>query len=187
MDTFGRLLLERPGEPEQTFNLSKATVTVGRATVSDVTLPDAKVSRNHARFDLTAGTCTVVDLGSSNGTLVNGRRIDRPTLLSAGDVVQVGDSALRFEPSLAKPDPNRTVINTEADLRAALVDDPLSMNLVPTDLPRLAIYTPERTWELTLLDDTVTIGRDPAADVSLPFAQASRNHARIERRGGRFL
>src|SRR5215217_6197106 len=61
---------------------------------ADVVIPDPGVSRHHARVLPEAGTLIVEDLGSSNGTYVNGRRINGPVELSAGDEVQLGDTVI---------------------------------------------------------------------------------------------
>jgi pimeloyl-ACP methyl ester carboxylesterase len=61
------------------------------------------------------------------------------------------------------------------------------MRLARTDQPRLAVVTRDGTREITLDGDVLTIGRDPASDVVLPYPEVSRYHARIERRGNRFV
>lgn len=69
-------------------------LTLGRAAASDVVLDEQVVSGRHARI---VPPGTVVDEGSTNGTLVNGRRIDGRVALRAGDLVQVGSTAFRYE------------------------------------------------------------------------------------------
>ena len=54
------------------------------------------MSRRHARVELTASGYYVHDLGSMNGTLVNGRKIAAPHALEDGDVIEIGQSRLRF-------------------------------------------------------------------------------------------
>ena len=67
--------------------------TLGRSSDADLQLVDAKVSRLHCRFEVgDAGQVHVEDLGSQNGTYVNGVRIDNPQRLKAGDEIAVGDS-----------------------------------------------------------------------------------------------
>src|SRR5829696_5073400 len=61
---------------------------------ADVVIPDPGVSRRHARVIPEDGTLIVEDLGSSNGTYVNGHRIDGPVQLGAGDEVQLGDTLI---------------------------------------------------------------------------------------------
>jgi len=65
---------------------------LGRGTAADLQLPDGKVSREHCRIDATGVRPTIKDLGSHNGTHVNGERIACPTWLSEGDEIAVGDT-----------------------------------------------------------------------------------------------
>jgi pSer/pThr/pTyr-binding forkhead associated (FHA) protein len=71
-------------------------ITIGRAPAATLTIPDAQVSRLHARIDLTGGTLTVRDLDSRNGTLVNARPIDSPVPLHEGDEIDVGMTRIVF-------------------------------------------------------------------------------------------
>ncbi|HMF43851.1 MAG TPA: sigma 54-interacting transcriptional regulator [Polyangia bacterium] len=66
--------------------------TLGRSSDADLQLVDGKVSRLHCRFTIQRGKLEVEDLGSHNGTFVNGERLASPRPLAAGDEVAVGDS-----------------------------------------------------------------------------------------------
>lgn len=77
------------------------TLSIGRRPPADVLLNDDAVSGQHARFHLRHGKCVVEDMGSTNGTFVNGRRIDRPVALAAGDVVTIGLAAWRLDEEAA--------------------------------------------------------------------------------------
>jgi len=61
-----------------------------------VSIDDSRVSKIHARVFADANRWIIEDLGSTNGTLVNGDRIDLPRVLGSGDVVQVGDVIMEF-------------------------------------------------------------------------------------------
>jgi pSer/pThr/pTyr-binding forkhead associated (FHA) protein len=67
----------------------KAQLIVGREQGCDVVIGDRQVSRQHAKFTQTPQGITVEDLGSKNGTHLNGKPIDRPILLKDGDVIQI--------------------------------------------------------------------------------------------------
>jgi pSer/pThr/pTyr-binding forkhead associated (FHA) protein len=72
-------------------------LSIGRLAASEVALAwDSEVSRAHALLELIGGAWTVEDRGSSNGTLVNSVRINRPHVLRDGDVVRVGRTQLVF-------------------------------------------------------------------------------------------
>jgi hypothetical protein len=70
---------------------------VGREQGAGLVIDDGGVSRRHARFLDDDGTIVVEDLGSSNGTFVNGDRISSPVELAAGDEVQVGGTVLEVQ------------------------------------------------------------------------------------------
>jgi FHA domain-containing protein len=72
--------------------------TIGRSRDCDIVMADANVSRRHAQvLALAAGTWTIADLGSTNGVLVNGRRIGVPEQLTAGDRIVLGTAEITFE------------------------------------------------------------------------------------------
>ena len=76
---------------------------------------DPEISRQHARFhQLESGEIAVEDLGSTNGTFVNGERIDAPRVLAPGDTVKVGQTTLRFDSA-----GQATTISPAPDLGAA--------------------------------------------------------------------
>ena len=73
----------------------RGPVIVGRAPGADIVIGASYVSGRHARFNLMGSNLFVEDLGSTNGTAVNGRLIAEPVALRDGDVVNVGDVAMR--------------------------------------------------------------------------------------------
>jgi hypothetical protein len=80
----------------RSFSLSSASATsVGRARANDVVLEDDSVSSQHARIRPEDGGFVLHDLGSTNGTRVNDRKVSRH-LLQDGDVIRMGDTSLRF-------------------------------------------------------------------------------------------
>jgi adenylate cyclase len=71
--------------------------TVGRGDDNNFVLPDRWISRNHAMFQGTDnGQFYLIDLGSRNGTFVNGRRVSVPVILSDGDLITFGQTELQF-------------------------------------------------------------------------------------------
>ncbi len=72
-------------------------VTLGRSRQCDVVLADPNVSRQHAEIRPRGGGWMLNDLGSTNGSTLNGRRIDGPEMLKPGDEIEVGTSVMRFE------------------------------------------------------------------------------------------
>jgi len=81
------------------FWLDSHPLTVGRARNNDVSLPeDEYASGRHARFEPRRDGIWIEDIGSTNGTFVNGIRLTRERRLTPGDVVRIGETDLRFEP-----------------------------------------------------------------------------------------
>ncbi|MFO0595968.1 MAG: sigma 54-interacting transcriptional regulator [Myxococcaceae bacterium] len=74
-------------------------VFIGRSPSCTIALEDAKVSRKHVRLLIEDGSAKATDLGSRNGTLVNGEKLESEIVLLPGDRLQVGDSTILFEPS----------------------------------------------------------------------------------------
>lgn len=83
----------------QRIPLADVTVTVGRLSECTVPLNDQNVSRRHAEIRPNRQNYVVVDLGSTNGTMVNGSRIHGETVLSDGDIISFGSTYVRFEAS----------------------------------------------------------------------------------------
>jgi pSer/pThr/pTyr-binding forkhead associated (FHA) protein len=97
---FARLLVTAGPMEGQEFILKTDSVTVGRATqdtVWDIPLNDRAVSRPHCRFSKKGDTWSVMDLGSANGTTLNGSPVTAtPRPLKDGDVVSVGETMMLF-------------------------------------------------------------------------------------------
>ncbi len=74
-----------------------AGAVIGRSRECEIVLDDANVSRRHAEVRAQGGAWVLADLGSTNGVSVNGRRVDRPQVLSRGDRIELGTSLLTFE------------------------------------------------------------------------------------------
>ena len=83
----------------QRIPLGDTPVTVGRLSECTVPLNDQNVSRRHAEIRPNRQNYVVVDLGSTNGTMVNGTRIHGETALSDGDIISFGSTYVRFEAS----------------------------------------------------------------------------------------
>ena len=90
---------------------------IGRGEHCDLVLDDETVSTDHAELTKRGTSYLITDLGSRNGTVLNGRVIDRPTRLSSGDIVQIGP--FRLELDLPKSVPTRA----RAAVAVALTDD----------------------------------------------------------------
>ena len=96
----GRLIVVKSPELDEgeDFELNSSQLTIGRGRQNDIALPnDDYTSARHARFEPRQDGVWVQDLGSTNGTYLNGARLERPRRLTVGDVVRIGDTDLRYE------------------------------------------------------------------------------------------
>ena len=98
---------------------------------------DSEISRRHARFYRDEnGRLLIEDLGSTNGTLVNGGTITGPRLLAAGDEVQLGGTMLRYEAAAAQV--GETVIGARPEGAAAAPPPPVTPSAAPAPQPAAA-------------------------------------------------
>ena len=90
--------LNQSGTPENIWSLTaKNTFKLGRGTASDVVLPYSWVSRQHSIVQQDGSEIfQIMDLGSSNGTYLNGKRIYSPTILHNNDIITLGKTSIRF-------------------------------------------------------------------------------------------
>jgi len=86
------LQIREPGRLSRTVDVS-GPMRIGRATESELPIKDPRVSRLHARVHARGGHLVLTDLGSTNGTRVNGQRI-REVVLGEGDVIAIGETEL---------------------------------------------------------------------------------------------
>lgn len=88
------LIIENETEKERVFPFY-SRLTIGRASKNDISLPDRTASKQHAIVGRVKGRVVVKDLGSRNGTFVNGEKVEKAVLLS-GDRLKIGSVTLRF-------------------------------------------------------------------------------------------
>jgi len=93
-----RLIVRSGPNPGTVFDLTKEVTMLGRDVTNDVPLGDAEISRQHARLTRTPGGMVLEDLGSTNGSFVNGDRLTSPRVLRGGDLIGLGENVtLTFE------------------------------------------------------------------------------------------
>ena len=81
-----------------TADLGSGVIMIGRGADSQLILDDDYVSTRHARVVGAPNGIYIEDLGSTNGTYVNGQRISAPTTITLADTVRIGKTMLRLEP-----------------------------------------------------------------------------------------
>src|SRR5208337_262540 len=98
-----RFVITDPANQTQIFEISGSTVSIGRADSNDLTLHHRSVSRNHARVTVLPGeTVLIIDLGSMNGTFVNGQPVQEHRLADQ-DRINVGIFELKFDAATQLP------------------------------------------------------------------------------------
>jgi hypothetical protein len=109
MSSFPFQLIMRAGPmPGKVFPLQKNEIYIGRDPSNDIAISDVEVSRKHARLTMQPNGFILEDLGSTNGTYVNGQRLLGPHILRAGEVIQLGENvSLSFD---ALYDENATLV-----------------------------------------------------------------------------
>ena len=93
-----RMIVRTGPNPGTVFELTKEVSLIGRDVTNDVVVGDAEISRQHSRITRTPGGYVLEDLGSTNGTFVNGERLVAPRVMNPGDLVALGETvSLTFD------------------------------------------------------------------------------------------
>lgn len=126
-----QLIMRTGPTPGATFILEGDQLNIGRDSTNEITINDAEISRRHARLTFQGGKYVLEDLGSTNGTFVNGQRLAGPRVLKAGEVVSFGEQiVLVFE--IITNDPGATMVSPRAAMPVASTPRPA---LTPTPPP----------------------------------------------------
>ena len=154
-DAGPRLIVQEPGQAKETVPLREPVCGIGRDPANQVVVHNISVSRRHAQVEQRPDGFWLTDLGSTNGTGLNGRRLEPNVaeMLKDGDIIRIGDQKGNSVGLTFAAAPER------AGDRGAIRLDRLK------DLAGLASYT---------------VGRDPANAVHLDHPSVSRQHARLE-------
>lgn len=129
--------------PGVTFPLEGEQLIIGRDSSNSVTINDAEISRKHSRLSFQGGKYVLEDLGSTNGTFVNGQRLAGPVVLKPGDVVSLGEQiVLMYEVIIA--DPGATIASPRLSARVA--PPPVQSATPPAPVPP---YSPASASSVT--------------------------------------
>jgi len=93
-----QLAVRTAGQPVSRLNVRVGTIRLGRALDNEIVLSDDKVSRRHGQISIRLGMLVYTDLGSTNGSYLNGSRVTE-IALGPGDVLQIGSSTVTVEPA----------------------------------------------------------------------------------------
>lgn len=152
-------------------------VTVGRKEGNTIRLTERNVSRRHARLYKANGSLKIEDLGSANGTKLNGVRLRGQLPIKVGDQIQIGDY--------------RILLEADDGAEATVPDGTPAPGAGPATAPppvaRLVLLGPPEPGREYVLDaDEVVVGRADSCKVGIDHPSLSREHARIVRADGAF-
>jgi hypothetical protein len=123
-----RVIIRLGSQPEEVYLLDANLTSLGRESSNDIVIADYEVSRRHARILHKDDGYSIEDLGSTNGTFVNGYRLAGQAQLFHGDTIELGQSvSIDF---LAEPKAAKEPVAAEANVAAAVVADAMSDEVV---------------------------------------------------------
>jgi pSer/pThr/pTyr-binding forkhead associated (FHA) protein len=96
--------------PGTVYALDGDQLSIGRDSANEITVNDAEVSRRHARLTFQGGKYVLEDMGSTNGTFVNGQRLTGPRVLKSGEVISLGEQIV-FVYEAVDSDPGATMVS----------------------------------------------------------------------------
>lgn len=168
-------------------------VTLGRAPGNTVQLTERNVSRKHARLFAQGGTLVVEDLHSANGVLVNGQKVTEPRPLQDGDLLRIGDYGVVLQHDtdihriqVVEAEPIDSAAAAAAAEAAVHDTAPHAVaTLVAEAQPRLLALNGRLKGTLwTLGRSEVRVGKDPAAELSIPQRSLADFHAKLLQTAG---
>ncbi len=149
------LVLRTPGGNRYLPLVSGSNWTLGRGEDNNFVIPDTWISRSHAMVQATdTGEFYVIDLGSRNGTFLNGRRVSVPALIRNGDRISLGQTDLEFR-GPAHPRTTLSDRRTETDPPTSVLHVRRLMSVMVVDIRDFTVLTRQMDEQLlsTLLGD----------------------------------
>lgn len=185
------LVLDR--KPVQVFDLDQPVIRIGRGESMDVVIDNVSVSRRQAEIRDEGGKWVVRDLGSANGTFVNGERLTAERALRPGDEVSFGKFSIFFERVFA----DAMAVEPAVPRGGAGLEAGGTLQLSPADLARMQRAAAlkrqaQLQWEAGgqrgtqyLEGGAILVGRTDLCDVQVP-AGGPRQHILLSRRADGF-
>lgn len=177
------VVITEKGGAQRKLEFTEAEVTIGRVQGNDIVLPKGNVSKRHSRIVLKDGRFIVVDLKSTNGTYVNGRKITSPLVVKEGDKIYIGDFILTLEgdaegdgsevplmraPSKMAPPPD------EGATPSAPAPPPPDASLAAPPAPRISSVPPEPGASVTGAEAPMKKSAPPPPKKSFPPAREAK-------------
>lgn len=183
-----KLIIEQGPSQGEEYLLEKSEITVGRDPGNDFVVEFSAVSKYHAKFFKVGENYHIEDLGSSNGTFVNGEKITGSYLLSHGDLIGLGQTvkivyqgAPAIEPSLQTAVKGQPEVEAGGELAKTAIGEVLPQ-MDPDSPPRVTVSISgsfSQVYDLT--EDKITFGRSNENDIAINSPIVSRHHGYFER------
>jgi ABC-type multidrug transport system ATPase subunit len=174
------------------YELTKPEVIIGRDPTVDLTFPSPAVSRRHARLTREGEGYFLEDLGSSNGTYINGERLLGRRLLNSGDQIDLGKAiTIKYQTPIDIESQQTAVVSAPAvpdNVAQTMLEADVNIeDIKPAGPPKLLLTIAggsSQTYNLT--SQSLTIGRGENNDIVVPSRIVSGQHARLERLGDNY-
>jgi hypothetical protein len=146
-----KLTVRQGPRPNLVFELDQDSYTIGREAGTEIVIEDPQVSRRHATLTRQGTSYLIEDIGSTNGTYVNGKRVTAPMLLSNGDMIGLADTVVLAVQAPLTVSDDATVVSDAAHYDAAHYAPPTQPAFTPPKVQppvqaplttRPAAYTP---------------------------------------------
>ncbi len=185
-----RLIINQRGQKEEwSHNCQEEVIIIGRQEDCTVVLPHKSVSRQHAKIVSQDENLFIVDLGSDNGTELNGTRLEpnEKNLLKNNDLISIDVYNLRFLTADEALEKSYNEEVTDSDILEVKLLKKVLKALDTETVPSFEVLNGSAEGKKVFLTDEVNellLGRDPNADFVINEFAISRKHARITKRWG---
>ena len=190
--SIARLTIRTGPDSGKVIELTQGELVIGRNAPANLIIANPEISRRHARIFLQQGSYILEDLRSSNGTFVNGQRIQGLQMLTDGAEIRLGT---QINLTFSQPATHyATVVQTSASGVQSLRGGESGQTMVGSDITgisgRTAAFVPptlmvtiagQETRNYTLTKDRISLGRAEDNDIVVPSQIMSRHHASLER------
>ncbi|MBN1451247.1 MAG: FHA domain-containing protein [Anaerolineales bacterium] len=185
-----KLIIREDAVSPKEFELTRPEIIIGRDPNVDLTFPSPAVSRRHARLTRDGEGYLLEDLGSSNGTYLNGDRLVEQRKLKTGDQIRLGQAITLTYEAPATVEVQQTVASSvlampDKNLQTVLEEDIDISQMDAAGPPKLLVNVAggsSKTYTLTR--PVLTIGRVEDNDIVIPSQIVSGQHARLEQMNG---
>ena len=174
------VILTEKGGATQRLDFDAEEITIGRVDENDICLPKGNISKKHTKIVVKDGKIIVLDLKSTNGTYVNGKKLAGPQVISAADKVYIGDFILNVEPpeldqidQMLAPEPKDFGNGEQAAFDSAQPEEPAEDGGPTMEPSGRAAATPPRATSAPKTTPSPP-GRSPLAAAKAAAAAAGR-------------